>query len=539
MSFDNILTQYDVRVKGASAAVGQFRSLKESAASIMSLLGNVGSLTTGVGTVVGWVHGTIEAVSSLGLAFLSSAANIDSMRLMLESAEGSAESAASAFDRLKGLAFDRGLDLNALVTGYSGLRQAGYDAELAERAVLALGNAVKTVGGGKEELSAVLVNLTQIASMGRLTGDELRETAGYVPQIRKALNEHFGGSTSDFLSKYSGKEVVRGLIAELEKVPQVTGGLKAMFDNLKTAGELAFGTIGNVIAERVQPLIEKFTKWIQFIQSSGTLKKIADQIAGLFRLGGDDSVLLKTLAWVTAALMDLPSIIHQVASYLSGQFDTAGQNVYNALKTAFTIFLTLEITAAIMKVHMAFVQVAKAIALCDMGMATLEALLGPETWINILASLAIGAAVFWSINAAIDKATAGLKGFGDGIKGLPEWDKIHKDAEKLLDLFNASPKGPRHPGGTPPGDEPGLGGKDSGSHFVTPKTAPDPGFGRQIFGGDDLGKLGITAVEIGAMKKKDEVHIVIDGGGDQSLKSIAERVIYQTLRQLGIKPSMG
>lgn len=220
--------EYDLKKAG--------RSLKASADRFKSL-GT--SLSLGV----------TAPILALGAKALQVTGNIEALQKGLISVMGSAKAAGDEFERLKEVAKLPGLGLEEAVQGSVALQAAGFSADEARASLLAFGNALATVGKGKNELKLVNLALTQLQNKSSGYGQELRQLTEQLPQLRGALVAAFGTAESDKIADLgvTGKEVVSILTKEFAKLPKVAGGLRNAFENAGDAIKIALFNIGTAI----------------------------------------------------------------------------------------------------------------------------------------------------------------------------------------------------------------------------------------------------------------------------------------------------
>lgn len=254
------------RVSGAAAQIG---------GSLGKALGNLEKF----GAKLEDVGKTLSVAISLPLLMLGRSAmnayaDLDSLTRGLATVEKDADSLQKRLKELEVVARLPGLGFKEAVQGDIRLRATGMSAELAKRSMLAFGNAVATVGGGKQELSGVILALTQINSKGKVFGEEINQINERVPQIRKAMIEAFGTADTEALGKMGidSEKFVTKIVAQLEKLPKATGGVKNAFENFSDSsframaklGEsidknLGIGALINSVGNAITYLVDKFT----------------------------------------------------------------------------------------------------------------------------------------------------------------------------------------------------------------------------------------------------------------------------------------
>ncbi|MBK8371241.1 MAG: tape measure protein [Saprospiraceae bacterium] len=227
--------------------------------------------------------GVSAPILALGATSLRAAGNIQALQKGLSSVMGSAELAAIEFEKLKEVAKLPGLGLEEAARGSVQLQAAGFSADEARRSLLAFGNALATVGKGKNELNLVNLALTQLQNKTGGFGQDLRQLTEQLPQLRGALTNAFGTADSEKIQELgvTGKQVVQVLIQEFEKLPKVTGGLNNAFENFSDSLKIALFTIGDslnkafgveslldVIGKKLIGLADAFSKLNPFTQKA-------------------------------------------------------------------------------------------------------------------------------------------------------------------------------------------------------------------------------------------------------------------------------
>lgn len=233
-------------------------------------------------------------IAAFGGISLKVAGDIEALQKGLISVSGTAEAAGKEFEKLREVAKLPGLGLQEAIQGSVALQAAGFSADEARASLLAFGNALATVGKGKNELSLVQLALTQLQNKTTGFGQEIRQLTEQLPQLRGALVNAFGTAESEKIAKLgvTGKEVVQILTQEFAKLPQVAGGLKNSFENAGDAIKLALFKVGEAINRN--------------FNIEGLITKISDKITALADAFGNLSPTAQktilALAGVAAAI---------------------------------------------------------------------------------------------------------------------------------------------------------------------------------------------------------------------------------------------
>jgi tape measure domain-containing protein len=201
----------------------------------------------------------------LGVAAVQSAANIDSIKRALVAVAGSAEGAEKQLANLKEIAKLPGIGFEEAVQGSVRLQAVGFSAALAERSLKAFANAIALTGGGRAQLASVTVQLGQLASKGKVLAGDLRPIIEAAPAVGTALKKAFGTVVSEEIqqkleaTRKTSKDFVNELLAALETLPRVEGGIKNTFENLKDSSARAIAPIGDAILRVLIPAIDAVT----------------------------------------------------------------------------------------------------------------------------------------------------------------------------------------------------------------------------------------------------------------------------------------
>jgi tape measure domain-containing protein len=204
----------------------------------------------------------------------------DSLRLGMVSLTGSVEAATDRMAELRTLAKDPGLGFAQVVETDIRLRSAGISASVSERAIREFGNALAVVGKGKEELDGVALALSQIASKGKVSAEEINQIAERVPQIRAVMKDVFGTADTEEIQKMGiPVESFITLIVDgfSRTIPRAIIGLQGKWDNFTDALQGAMAATGTSILESLSGPLENVTKDLE--STSGTLAKFGEGAA--------------------------------------------------------------------------------------------------------------------------------------------------------------------------------------------------------------------------------------------------------------------
>lgn len=273
-------------------------------------LTKIGDRLTNLGTQL--TLGLTVPIVGLGTAAVKSYGEIEALMKGLTAVMGSAAAAGNEFEKLKEVAKLPGLGLEEAVRGSVSLQSAGFSADQARESLLAFGNALATVGKGKNELNFVILALTQLQNKSSGFGQDLRQLTEQLPQLRGALTDAFGTADSEAIAKLgvTGAEVVQKITKEFAKLPPVTGGIKNAFENLSDSVSISLSKLGQIIDKNlnITSLVEKLSNGLSklvgwFDELSPTTQTLILAVAGLAAAIGPLSL------GIGAVMSTLPTLI--------------------------------------------------------------------------------------------------------------------------------------------------------------------------------------------------------------------------------------
>lgn len=196
---------------------------------------------------------------AVGKSSIDAAIRMDSLRRALVTVSGSAEAAEKQFEKLREVAKLPGLGLEDALKGSIRLQATGFSAKEAENALKAFGNALASVGKGATELDGVTLALSQIQAKGKVSAEEINQLAERLPQIRKIMQQAFGTADTEVLqkAKINSKQFIDVIVAEFNRLPKVTGGIKNDFENARDSITQSLDRIGTAVTPLVATILGK------------------------------------------------------------------------------------------------------------------------------------------------------------------------------------------------------------------------------------------------------------------------------------------
>ena len=265
----------------------------------------------------------VAMTASFGLlakSLITAAATMEKLKFGLVAVAGGAKEANKQFITLREVAKLPGLTFQEAVQGSINLQAAGLSAKLAERSLKAFGNALVTVGRSAADLRGVNLALTQILTKQTGFGQEIRQLSERLPQVRVAMKEAFGISSSEDFKRLglNSQEFVEGLVAQFEKLPRVTGGAVNAIDNLRDSWMQMANSLGMILLPAFTKITNSLADLTKFIEG---LTDTQRSILAWTTVAGAGFGLVATAIGGLGLL--LPKIITGIAG-LSGVFGSLG-----------------------------------------------------------------------------------------------------------------------------------------------------------------------------------------------------------------------
>lgn len=354
MAIANLLARF--KAEGAEETQRKIKGNREEMGRAADSARHMGGAVRGLGAALSSlrVHAGHIATVSAGIAGIAGAvgfadaARLDSLTRGLASVSVSAEDLQGQLRRLKEVAKLPGLGFEEAVQGSVALQAAGLSARLAERSLMAFGNALATVGKGKDDLNGVTLALQQMAAKGKISAEEINQINERVPQIRAAMQRAFGTADTEQLAKM-GIDVttfITGVVADLEKLPRVSGGIKNSIENMADAMKDALVPLGRGIADLFGGISKQADGAVGLIKRIGTevgqvfsaigrsgvlsevLDNLSDRLGKIFGSGGGLQQGLARFAGVTLSILkNLPDTIAEIGAFIGQLFGTIWSNI--------------------------------------------------------------------------------------------------------------------------------------------------------------------------------------------------------------------
>lgn len=329
-------------------------------------------------------------------------AKVDMLRRGLTAIMGTTRAAGDELLRLREVAKLPGIGFPEAIEGSVALQAAGMSADEARDSLMAFANALATVGRGREYFDRVKITLSQLRGMATGFGREIRELLLAVPQVGPILERLFGTKETMKIAKmgYTGQAIVKLLVAELLKLPRVTGGVANALENLKDAFLMMWERGGRVIVDKVGPALAFLIDALDRIAESGVMERIVRQWLGLAAAVSAANLARIGLARLLAVLELMPITLRNLG--------IVATNVFTFLLDNIRLLATWILLPFSSRVVMSIFSVVKAIVVLNGALrsgvgiaAALRALIDPSGLAAVAAAIIGGLGTYAALGMLI------------------------------------------------------------------------------------------------------------------------------------------
>ena len=206
-------------------------------------------------------------IIGLGAASLKSFADIEKLQNGLIAIMGSSEEAGIEMEKLRKVAENPGLALPEVVKASASLQSVGMNADAARETITQFGNAVARAGGGAEQFEGVVLALSQISAVGKVTQEDLNQIKERLPEFARVMKEEFGVVTAEGIRELgiSSEEFIKRSVGALGNLERANGGLANTFDNLQDNVSASLAELGKAINEtlNLESVVASFSAGLQ------------------------------------------------------------------------------------------------------------------------------------------------------------------------------------------------------------------------------------------------------------------------------------
>lgn len=267
-------TKVRLTAVGLEEVLAAFRRVRNEsgkmAAETAQKMQSAGSAVAQFGAA--WTASVTLPIVAVGRASVDAYVRLDSLRRGLEAVMGSASATKKEMLLLRDVAKLPGMGMEEALQGSLNLQAVGYTAEEARTYLLQFGNAIATVGGGKEQLQGVVYQLTQMAGKAKVTAEDIKPIINNAPIVARLMREVYGTTDTEAIQKMgvAPREFIDAIVQQLSRLERVTGGPKNALENLSDSATLALAKIGESLSSAIDATTSLLSDALQVVETLAT-----------------------------------------------------------------------------------------------------------------------------------------------------------------------------------------------------------------------------------------------------------------------------
>jgi tape measure domain-containing protein len=257
-----------LRLDSSQFTAGLGKSMKDTNAAVSKMSAAFSALkNVAIGGAIGSTF--IDVAKSVGSAYLEA----EKLQNALKATAGNDILGMSQYEELRRLSSQIGVDMNVAAKASLQLRAVGMTAVQSLSTIKTLQNAIRTTGGGGEELSRLLYGLKQLYGSAKPLQEEINQINEAFALAPALFNKAFGTQRAEELQKLglSGQQVAEALIKMAEALPQVERGMGGAVDELNARFKnlmVSSGEAGVRIAKPIINAVNDSIATVQFLLAS-------------------------------------------------------------------------------------------------------------------------------------------------------------------------------------------------------------------------------------------------------------------------------
>jgi tape measure domain-containing protein len=242
-----------LRLDSSQFTSGLDASMKKTNAAVSKMSAAFSTLKNiAVGGAIG--SSFLDVARSVGTAYLEA----EKLQNALKATAGSDVLGMKQYEELRKLSSQIGINMELAAKSSLQLRAVGMTAVQSLSTIKTLQNAIRSTGGGSEELSRLLYGLKQLYGSAKPLQEEINQINEAFALAPALFNKAFGTTRAEELQKLglSGKQVAEALIKMAEALPQVERGMGGAIDTLNARFKNLLVVTGEATSSFAKPVIE-------------------------------------------------------------------------------------------------------------------------------------------------------------------------------------------------------------------------------------------------------------------------------------------
>ena len=267
----------------------------------------LGLLQRDIQATVSVVRQFSRALTSQTRAIIQEAAQIERLRLGLNTLSPSIAEADAQYRRLIEVARLPGIDFSNALRASLQLQAIGKSGEEATRILIAFGNSLALSGASTADIQRTIYGLRQLIADGKVYQRELNLITSRVPIATPILQDRFGGVRADDIRSHfesigvdesqQAAEFIKILTEELEKLPRASETAANALENIGDTSRRVQGAIGENLLPAVKETAAAIEGLLFSVEGDEGLKTAtADALAFATAMGGVSAGILGVAA---------------------------------------------------------------------------------------------------------------------------------------------------------------------------------------------------------------------------------------------------
>ena len=270
-----------LRLDSSQFTAGLGKSMKDTNAAVSKMSASFAMLkNVAVGGAIGSTF--MDVAKGVTTAYLEA----EKLQNALKATAGNDILGMKQYEDLKRLSAQIGVDMQMAAKASLQLRAVGMSAVNSLSTIKTLQNAMRSSGGGAEDLARLLYGLKQLYGSAKPLQEEINQINEAFALAPALFNKAFGTSRAEELQKLglSGRQVAEALIKMAEALPKVERGLggtldelSARFKNLQTNAGEALSTPIKWLSESTNVLLAQVDFVVKSLKIARDYKSKKDE----------------------------------------------------------------------------------------------------------------------------------------------------------------------------------------------------------------------------------------------------------------------
>jgi tape measure domain-containing protein len=238
-----------IRADGVDQTISDIKDVGDAITTTAGQVSKMSGAMAGLGMAATITAAIAAGFYAVGKAAINAALPLDAFRRGLAALSKDVDDYQKQIKRLTEISRAPGLGMQEVFAGATQLQGAGISADTTATMIKQLGNAIAMAGRGRNEFKLGIDQLGKMAGLGKVTMEDLNQIAAYAPTVRNAFSRALGTLDSEKISKMglSMEDIFKRVGKELEKDARATASFQTELDNLADSFQIAMEPLGSML----------------------------------------------------------------------------------------------------------------------------------------------------------------------------------------------------------------------------------------------------------------------------------------------------